>query len=128
MPVMISAHDCDHCALKKIYYEGISIEEDDAKVYERIDSMINNARQAVEKDALESIPKELLTEESVKIYKRNAKTNYDNAVQVMKEWWELMRKKYGIGMGAKFDAYANQFFRCVDKNGVSQLTGGFRPK
>lgn len=128
MATQNSLHNCENCALKKIYLD-IDVDVDDAEVYMRIENMVDNGLQSTSENAIENIPKELATKENIAKFKINAKINLNNAYELRKEWWQLMKKKYeGVDDSTKFDMLCKKFFKCVDKNGVGQLTSGFFEK
>lgn len=124
----VYTHDCAHCALHKKYYDDIKIEGDDAKVYERIIIMNQNANQAVNDSALENLPS-FVTEEDKAKYKEIVKKNKANAEALLAEWWILMRKKYpSLEDASKFDISTSKFFKCVDNNNVANVHGEFIAK
>ena len=124
----VYTHSCENCSLHKVFYENIIIEEDDAKVYNKIMIMVNNSDQAVENNATENLP-DSITEADKENYKKIAKKNNDDAHALLAEWWMLMRKKYpGLEDASKFDYNCKKFFKCVNSNGVPSVEGKFIEK
>ena len=124
----VYTHSCENCSLHKVFYENIIIEEDDAKVYGKIITMINNSDQAVENNATENLP-DSVTEADKEKFKKIAKKTNTDAHALMAEWWMLMRKKYpGLEDASKFEYVSGRFFKCVDSNGVPSIEGKFIEK
>lgn len=124
----VYTHDCEHCKFHKVFNEEIKIDDDDARVYERIINMNENCEQAVEDNALENLPSFVTEEDKVK-YKEITKKNLENAKALLAEWWTFMRKKYPtLEDASKFDYTTRKFFKCVDSNGTANIYGEFIAK
>jgi NAD(P)-dependent dehydrogenase (short-subunit alcohol dehydrogenase family) len=52
----------------------------------------------------------------------------NNAVSLVNEWWTMARQKYGVPKHARFDDVIQEFYECVDENGVPSKTADFVPK
>ena len=124
----VYTHTCENCSLHKEFYDGIKVDEDDAKVYYRIVVMTSNAEQAVESNATENLP-DSVTEADKEKFKQLADKRLSDAKALMAEWWMLMRKKYpDLEDAAKFDYNRKMFFKCVDSNGTPSIEGKFVEK
>lgn len=125
--IQVVKHDCATCAYHIVKFEDIQIDPDDTKVYERIQTQLNNAQQAADPSALENLPGNL-TQEDKALYLQTAMKNLDDAKALLKEWWEVMMEKYGIPIESKYDSELKIFYRCVDDQGNADLHGQYVPK
>lgn len=122
----IISHDCSSCALHKAML-NIKADEDDIKVYNRIQTQINNTQQAAQPTALVGLPPEV-TEEDKRIYMSAALENYEKAKALLSEWWQEMIKKYNVPMSAKFDSDSGEFYECRDDQDRPDMTGQYIAK
>lgn len=122
---MEELHLCQNCALKRrpITNLKVPIDQVDVVVFERISTMINNTNQALDIPAPEN-----MTKEERKTYFKNVVESDNNSVSLINEWWVMARQKYGVPAHARFDLNANEFYECVDENGVPNKTVDFVPK
>lgn len=127
MAKAIIEHDCEFCALTKRYIEGIKVEEDDRKAFERINVIITNAEQAASPDSIQSLPAGT-TDDNKEIFVLSAMKEEDDAQLLIRDWWILMQDKYPIPITVKFDNNLSKFYECVDKNGNASMDGNFIPK
>ncbi len=122
---METLHLCQNCALKRrpIMNLKVPIDPVDANVFERISTMIANTKQALDIPAPEN-----MTKEERKTYFKNIVESDNNSVSLINEWWNMAIQKYGIPTHARFDNEAQEFYECVDENGVPSETDDFVPK
>lgn len=129
----IYTHDCNTCALhrKKIPANGkleYTIDEDDCKVYNRIQIMLSNATQAADPTSLASLP-DNVSEKDKAIFVDRALKNLDDAKALLAEWWNVMVAKYELPtMAVKIDEVNKYFYSCNDENEVPSLNGEYIPK
>ena len=127
MAKAIIEHDCEFCALTKRYIEGIKVEEDDKKAFERINVIVTNAEQAASPDSIQSLPADT-TDDNKEIFVLSAMKEEDDAQLLIRDWWIEMQDKYPIPGSSKYDNVENKFYECVDENGVASMDGEFVPK
>lgn len=127
MAKAIIEHDCEFCALHKRYVEGIKVEEDDKKAFERINVIVTNAEQAASPDSIQSLPADT-SDDNKEIYVLSAMKEEDDAQLLIRDWWILMQEKYPIPSSVKFDNVLSKFYECVDKDDNVSLDGNFIPK
>ena len=122
---MEELHLCQNCALKRrpITNLKVPIDRVDINVFERIAIMICNTEQALNIPAPEN-----MTKEERKTYFKNVIESNNNSVSLVNEWWIMARRKYGIPTHARFDDEIEEFYECVDENGVPNKTADFVPK
>ncbi len=122
---MEELHLCQNCALKRrpITNLKVPIDQVDVDVFERISTMINNTKQALDIPAPEN-----MTKEERKTYFKNVVESDNNSVSLINEWWVMARQKYGVPAHARFDLGVKEFYECVDENGVPNKTVDFVSK
>ena len=122
---MEALHLCENCALKRRPITNLKVPIDpvDAGVFERISTMTANTKQALDIHAPEN-----MTKEERKAYFKNVIESDNNSSALINEWWIMARQKYGIPSYARFDIEAQEFYECVDENGVPNKTADFIPK
>ena len=118
----IPMRSCAQCEFHRVYIDDIIVDADDGAVYNRINIMETNAKQATDISAFENLP-DNVSKEDKELFLNNANDNLTKAKQLYAEWWKLMRQKYpGIDDYCKYDYTSNKFFRCVDKNNKPTLS------
>lgn len=131
--VGINTHDCSTCALHrtKVPVNGTTeytIDEDDCKVYNRIQIMLANATQAADPTSLNNLP-ESVSDSDKALFIDRALKNLEDAKSLLAEWWNVMVDKYNLPtMAVKIDEVNKYFYTCDDENGVPSLDGEFVPK
>ena len=80
------------------------------------------------KQALDIPAPENMTKEERKAYFKNVIESDNNSSALINEWWVMARQKYGIPNHARFDTETQEFYECVDENGVPNKTADFIPK
>lgn len=122
---MEALHLCENCALKRRPITNLKVPIDpvDAGVFERISTMVTNTKQALDIPAPEN-----MTKEERKAYFKNVVESDNNSSALINEWWTMARQKYGIPTHARFDNETQEFYECVDENGVPNKTADFVPK
>lgn len=125
--VTIVQHDCSTCKFHKRKIEVGPVDVDDIKVYNRIQTQINNTQQAADPTALSNLPSTVSSEDKL-IYMKAALENKEKAQALIAEWWREMIKKYHVPMSAKFDVDEGIFYECVDDAGVPDMNGQYIEK
>lgn len=131
--VGINTHDCSTCALhrKKTPARGTleyTIDEDDCRVYSRIQIMLSNAAQAADPTALNNLPEDV-SDENKSIFIDRALKNLEDAKALLAEWWTVMLHKYELpSLAVKLDEVNKYFYTCNDDNDVPSLNGEYVPK
>ena len=122
---MEALHLCENCALKRRPITNLKVPIDpvDVSVFGRISTMLTNTRQALDIPAPEN-----MTKEERKAYFKNIVESDNNSSALNSEWWSMARRKYGIPVHARFDIEMQEFYECVDENGVPNRTADFIPK
>lgn len=122
---MEALHLCENCALKRRPITNLKVPIDpvDVSVFGRISTMLTNTRQALDVPAPEN-----MTKEERKAYFKNIVESDNNSSALNSEWWSMARRKYGIPAYARFDIEMQEFYECVDENGVPSRTADFVPK
>lgn len=128
MATQIQQHDCSTCRFKQTRLD-IVVDDDDIKVYERIQTKVINAQQAANPNSLESLTGgEEVSAENRAAYFQAALKNLQDAKDLLSEWWQEMIKKYNVPMSAKVDTEARCFYHCVDDEGNVSTDGEWQPK
>ena len=113
-------HDCSKCAYTKEYFDG-EIDEEDVKVYEKINTKLSNAKQATQPNTLDTL-NNILTEKQKEDHFENAFNNLEEAKLLEVEWWELMKRKYNLKTDRVFvDIDNRKFYVCKDSCGKFQI-------
>lgn len=117
-------HLCEDCALKrKPVSTLIPIDPTDCTVFSRISTMRINTAQAL------VIPAPAyMSDKERKDYFDSLVASDNNANALLNEWWTMACKKYGVPKHVRFDPELQEFYECVDENGVPSKTDDFVPK
>lgn len=126
-------HSCADCALKRVFISDLVVDDEDAKAFIVINNELDNAQQACDPTALDSLPP--IENENQKLnremYFKAAIASKNEAKAKLSAWWIHMKNKYGennVPDTAKFDVGSNKFYHCVDENGVARVDVDFVPK
>ena len=118
------AHICEECKFKKKFIETErQIDDNDARVYLRIMTMINNTDQALGIPA----PNTADSMDRVKYFKTVIESS-NNTRALFSEWYTEARRKYHVPDYALFDYNNKLFFICVDDHGVINIEHDFVKK
>lgn len=113
-------HDCSKCAYTKEYLDG-EIDEEDIKVYEKINIKLFNARQATQPNTLDTL-NNILTDKQKEDHFENAFNNLEEAKLLEVEWWDFMKRKYNLNTDKAFvDVDSCKFYVCKDSCGKLQI-------
>lgn len=116
-------HDCEKCALKRVVITTAEPSQEDAAVFERIVTMLNNTDQILKTPAPEHF-----SDKDRQAYFNAAIEKNNEAKALLSEWWTNARKTYGVPEYSRFDPFNNIFYYCENPDGTPNLSDEFVPK
>lgn len=118
----LDLHECERCALHRVVLTEAKPTPEDASVFERIVTMINNTDQILKTPAPESF-----SDKDRQAFFAAAIDKNNDARALLSEWWTEARHKYGIPEYSRFDAYNCIFYYCAKPDGTPDPTSDFVP-